>query len=263
MSDPARRTRSEELLLARISAAAGRERLGRRRATHMTAAHTARRAHTAHTAHVTALIGRGIRGLLTLVHPGRPAGPARAANAREAARLDLYENGLTVAVKHRIHVVRYDTTSISMSQTEPAHPGGGGRGGATCALTDVDGRRVMLRAWPEHGDAHAWWSQIEQGVIRAQLPRALASLAEGERLAFGAVRLTREEIGWGDVRAEWPRVRRLRTGPGAVGLDIDGTWHELGPEGPGITNLPVLRALVERLGQGPGERFHHDVNGST
>ncbi|MFF4159246.1 hypothetical protein [Streptomyces sp. NPDC001678] len=226
MSDPARRTRGEELLLARISAAAGRERLGRRRATYAAAARTARTARTAH-----------VKALLALVRHGGSAG---AANARDAARLDLYENGMTVAVKGRIHVVRYDTTSVF--RTEAA--------GEACAVTDVDGERVVLRHGPERGEAPEWWSEIEQGVVRAQLPRALAALARGECLAFGGVRLTGEEIGWGEVRVRWPRVRRLRTGPGAVRLDVDGTWHELGPAGPGIPNLFVLRALVERLGGG-------------
>ncbi|MFF7725631.1 hypothetical protein [Streptomyces sp. NPDC008001] len=252
MSDPARRTSSEELLLARISAAAGRERLGRRRATYAAAAHTARRARG------KALTAPGVRGLLALVRPG---GFTRAAGPRDAARVDLYENGMTIAVKRRIHVVRYDTTSVS--RTEPMRPGGGGRGGAASTLTDVDGERVVLRCEPEHGEAPEWWPEVEQEVIRAQLPRALTALAGGERLAFGAVWLTREEIGWGEVRAGWPRVRRLRSGPRSVGLDIDGTWHDLGPGGPGIVNLPVLRALVERLGRGPGERFHHEAEGST
>ncbi|MEU3354433.1 DUF6585 family protein [Streptomyces sp. NPDC037389] len=244
MSDPMRRTRGEELLLARISAAAGRQRLGRRRATYAAAARTAR------TAHAKALPARGIRCLLALVRHGGSAG-AGAANARDAARLDLYENGLTVAVKSRIHVVRYDTTSVF--RTETTRAADTGHTGAACALTDVDGERVVLRYEPERGEVPGWWSGIEQGVIRAQLPRALAALAKGERLAFGAVRLTGEEIGWGEVSARWPRVRRLWTGPGAVRLDVDGTWHELGLTGPDIPNLFVLRALVERLG-GDGAR---------
>ncbi|MEU1782735.1 hypothetical protein ABZ545_25105 [Streptomyces abikoensis] len=241
MSDPTRRTRGEELLLARISAAAGREGLGRRRATHATAARTARAAHA------------GLRGLLALVRHGGAAG---AANARDAARLDLYENGMTVAVKGRIHVVRYDTTSVF--RTEAARPGDAGRTGAACALTDVDRERVVLRlpGGPGPGGAPEWWSEVERGVVRAQLPRALAALAGGERLVFGAVWLTGAEIGWGEVRARWSRVRCLRTGPGpgAVALDIDGTWHEPAPTESGIPNTAVLRALVERLGPGGGAR---------
>ncbi|MEU8579211.1 hypothetical protein [Streptomyces abikoensis] len=246
MSDPTRRTRGEELLLARISAAAGREGLGRRRATYAAAARTARTAHA------------GIRGLLALVRHGGAAGPA---NGRDAARLDLYENGMTVAVKGRIHVVRYDTTSVfttSVFRTEAARPGDAGRAGAACALTDVDGERVVLRprGGPGPGGAPEWWSEVERGVVRAQLPRALAALAGGERLAFGAVWLTGAEIGWGEVRARWSRVRRLRTGPGpgVIALDIDGTWHEPAVAGSAIPNVSVLRALVERLGPGGDER---------
>ncbi|MFD8994157.1 hypothetical protein [Streptomyces abikoensis] len=248
MSDPTRRTRGEELLLARISAAAGREGLGRRRATYAAAAHTARTAHA------------GIRGLLALVRHGAAAGPA---SGRDAARLDLYENGMTVAVKGRIHVVRYDTTSVftaSVLRTEAARPGDAGRAGAARALTDVDGERVVLRprGGPGPGGAPEWWSEVERGVVRAQLPRALAALAGGERLVFGAVWLTGTEIGWGEVRTRWSRIRRLRTepgpGPGVFALDIDGTWHEPDIAESGIPNVSVLRALVERLGPGGGAR---------
>ncbi|MFG2177542.1 hypothetical protein ACGFLS_02280 [Streptomyces abikoensis] len=246
MSDPTRRTRGEELLLARISAAAGREGLGRRRATYAAAARTARTAQA------------GIRGLLALVRHGGAAGPA---NGRDAARLDLYENGMTVAVKGRIHVVRYDKTSVfttSVFRTEAARPGDAGRAGAACALTDVDGERVVLRprGGPGPGGAPEWWSEVERGVVRAQLPQALAALAGGERLAFGAVWLTGAEIGWGEVRARWSRVRRLRTGPGpgVIALDIDGTWHEPAVAESTIPNVSVLRALVERLGPGGDER---------
>ncbi|MFF4225068.1 hypothetical protein ACFYZH_19710 [Streptomyces abikoensis] len=246
MSDPTRRTRGEELLLARISAAAGREGLGRRRATYAAAARTARTAHA------------GIRGLLALVRHGGAAGTG---NGRDAARLDLYENGMTVAVKGRIHVVRYDTTSVfttSALQTEAARPSDAGRAGAACALTDVDGERVVLRprCGPGPGGAPEWWSEVERGVVRAQLPQALAALARGERLAFGAVWLTGAEIGWGEVRARWSRIRRLRTGPGpgVFALDIDGTWHEPAVAESAIPNVSVLRALVERLGPGGDER---------
>ncbi|MHA7959271.1 DUF6585 family protein [Streptomyces sp. L500] len=255
MSDPTRRTRGEELLLARISAAAGREGLGRRRATYAAAARTARTAHA------------GIRGLLALVRHGGAAGTG---NGRDAARLDLYENGMTVAVKGRIHVVRYDTTvfttsvfttsvfTASVFRTEAARPGDAGRAGAARALTDVDGERVVLRprGGPGPGGAPEWWSEVERGVVRAQLPQALAALARGERLAFGAVWLTGAEIGWEEVRARWSRIRRLRTGPGpgVIALDIDGTWHEPAVAESAIPNVSVLRALVERLGPGGDER---------
>ncbi len=238
MTGPTRRTRGEELLLARISAAAGRERLGKRRATY---------AGYAHTAPAKDPQARGMRSLLGFVRYGRSSG----ANERDEARLDLYVHGLTVAVKGRIHVVRYDATSVFRTGLPDPHDAAGA--GTACTLTDVDGERVVLRAWPERADAAEWRSAIQRGVISAQLPRALFALDEGERLTFGDIWLTREEIGYGEVCAPWPLVRGIRVRKGAVELDVDGTWHRLGPTASGIPNLFILRALVEL--------FHRDVNG--
>ncbi|MEU5424898.1 DUF6585 family protein [Streptomyces olivoreticuli] len=240
MTGPTRRTRSDELLLARISAAAGREHLGRRRATYAGAAHTA---------HARAPRDRGIRGLLAFVRYGMPS----ATNAHDDARLDLYDHGMTVAVKGRIHVVRYDTTSVFQTNTPHSHDAA--HVGTAYTLTDVDGERIVLRGRPEHGDAAEWRSEIQSGVTRAQLPRALAALDKGERLTFGGIWLTREEIGYGEARARWPQVRNIWIRKGAVKLDIDGTWHEPGSRVSEIPNLFLLRALVEL--------FHRDVNGSV
>ncbi|MFI1256117.1 DUF6585 family protein [Streptomyces netropsis] len=231
MTGPTRRTRNEELLLARISAAAGRRHLGKRRATYTGAAHTA---------HAKALWNRGIRGLLAFVGHGRTAAP----KVRDDARLDLYVHGMTVAVQGRIHVVRYDTTSVFRTGT--AHDSA--RVDTVYTLTDVDGERVELRGLPEHGDAAAWRSEIQRGVIRAQLPQALAALDQGERLNFGDIWLTREKVGYGEVCVRWPQVRHLRIRQGAIELDVDGTWQGLGSEVSEIPNVFVLRALVERLG---------------
>ncbi|MGW2601029.1 DUF6585 family protein [Streptomyces klenkii] len=231
MTGPAQHPHNEELLLARISAAAGREHLGKRLATYAGAAHTAPAKPPG---------ARGIRKLLGFLRSGGPS----AANVRGDARLDLYAYGMTVAVKGRIHVVRYDTTSVfrTSATDDPA------RAGTTCTLTGAGGERIVLRGGPEHGGAAEWWSEIERGVTRAQLPRALAALDKGERLAFGDIWLTREKAGCGAEWAPWPQVRHRRTREGAVELGIGGTWHGPGSGASGIPNVFVLRALVERLG---------------
>ncbi|MEV4744562.1 DUF6585 family protein [Streptomyces sp. NPDC049555] len=230
MTGPVPPTRAEELLLARITAAAGREHLGKRRGTYTGVVRPAS---------PKGLWDQGIGVLLTLArHLG-----SSAADVRDEARLDLYENGMTAAVKGLIHVVRYDTTSVFRT------------GAASHALTGVDGERIVLRDGPGQDDASQWWAEIERGVTRAQLPRALAALGRGERLAFGSIRLTREEIGCGKVRARWPQVRDLRIRQGALVLDTvdatshDATSHELDADLSRTPNLFVLRALVERLGR--------------
>ncbi|ARZ65974.1 hypothetical protein SMD11_0308 [Streptomyces albireticuli] len=233
MTGPGPRTPGDELLLARISAAAGRERLGRRCATYKGVAHTP---------HAKTPPVRAVRRLLAQVRHGGPA----AARERDDARLDLYERGMTVAVKGRIHVVRYDTTSVF--RTSPPRPYDPSRGGGACTLTDVTGRRVVLRGGPEQGDEARWWEGIERGVSRAQLPAALAALDRGERLTFGDVWLTSEELGRGEIRVPWSRVRRVRLRDGSVELDVDGTWHGPGSTASEVPNPFVLRALVEHLG---------------
>ncbi|UQA91974.1 DUF6585 family protein [Streptomyces halobius] len=251
MTPPTPPTRGEELLLARISAAAGREHLGKRCATYGGAAHPA---------HAHAVPVRGIRALLAFVRYGRPS----ATKASADARVDLYEHGMTVAVNGRIHVVRYDTTSVfqydttSVFQNSTRHPHGSARIGTTrtyttYTLTDVEGKRVVLHGVPENSDAEEaeeseeWGHEIQRAVARAQVPRALAALDKGERLTFGDIWLTREKVGSGEVSARWQQVRRCEIEKGAISLDIDGNWHGMGPTVSRIPNLLVFCALVERL----------------
>ncbi|WP_372406036.1 DUF6585 family protein [Streptomyces luteireticuli] len=246
MSGPVPRRRSEELLLAKVSAAAGRERIGRRCATYEAAAHAVP---------ADSRPAGGIRGLPAFARYVRIS--ARRCSVRRfavkraaAARLDLYERGLTVAVKGRIHVVRYDTTSVFPDG--PDGPDGPARSGTVCTLTDVDGERIALRDRPGHGGAEEWGAEIERAVTRAQLPRALAALDEGGRLAFGDVWLTGEGIGTGagtgKVSARWSQVRRVDIRNGAVEVDIAGERHVWGRAVSGIPNPFVLRALVRHLG---------------
>ncbi|MGG7575719.1 DUF6585 family protein [Streptomyces sirii] len=234
MTRPTPRTRGEELLLARISAAAGRARIGRRRATY---------AGTGQPTPAQAGPLRVIRRLPAFVRYGRSA----ATKARADARLDLYEHGMTVVIKGRIHVIRYDTTSVFHTSVRPAHDAARAGALGVHTLTDVEGKRVVLYGGPEHSVAEEWAAEVRQAVLRAQLPRALATLDRGERLAFGGIWLTREEIGSAEVAARWPQVRSLGVEHGAVRLDIDGTWHTLAATASTIRNLFVLRALVEHL----------------
>lgn len=234
MTGPTPHTRGDELLLARISAAAGRAHLGRRRATYQGATHTPH-----------AVPARAVLGLLAFARYGRPC----AAKASAHARLDLYEHGMTVAVGRRIHLVRYDTTLVLQKSVRlPQAPA---RGATTRALTltDIEGRQVELYGGPVDGAAEKWVPEIQRAVTRAQLPGAWAALDAGERLAFGDVWLTREEVGSGAVSARWPQVRRMEITQDTVRLTLDGSGHNLAT-GATVPNLFVLRALVERLQAG-------------
>uniref|UniRef100_A0AAU2UXM6 Transposase n=1 Tax=Streptomyces sp. NBC_00003 TaxID=2903608 RepID=A0AAU2UXM6_9ACTN len=231
MTGPTPRTRSEELLLARISAAAGRAHLGRRLATYAaTACHPRTRAG----------LYRAIRRLPARAWYGR----SPATRASPNARLDLYEHGMTVAVKGRIHVVRYETTSVFRHSTRPR---GTSLSGTTLihTLTDVQGKRLVLHGSPEGGDARAWEHEVRRAVTRARLPGALAALRRGERVSFGDIWLTTEQVGSGEMCTPWPQVQRITMTEGFLTVTVDGRQHRLGPAVSTIPNVFVFRALVE------------------
>ncbi|MFI1198175.1 DUF6585 family protein [Streptomyces sp. NPDC020883] len=234
MTPPTPRTRGEELLLARISAAAGRAHLGRRLATYAAAAYRP---------HGRNGLFRAIRYLPALVRYGR----SDAARAGAGARLDLYERGMTVAVKGRIHVVRYDTTAVFPRRTRPPHDASGPGATRTYTLIDVDRKRIVLQGRPGHGDAEAWEREIRRAVTHAQLPPALAALDSGERIDFGDIWLTSERIGSGETSMPWSQVRRIGRGEEPVVITIDGKRHRLGPMVSNIPNPFVFWAVVERL----------------
>ncbi|GHH24351.1 DUF6585 family protein [Streptomyces lanatus] len=218
--------RAAELLLARVSEAAGRAHLGRRHATYRapdTAESTAPR---------TAAATRALR---LLRRPGGSTG------STAAARLDLYAHGLTVAVDGRIHVVRYDTTVVR--RRRQLSPRGIVR---THVLLDIDGERIVLRR-DDFAEPEVWGPEIHLAVTDAQLPRALAALARGERLDFGPVWITGTEVGSRRTAVRWAQVQRIEVLKGSVAVRAAGRWQVWGSVMSGIPNLCVLLALAEHL----------------
>lgn len=203
--------RAEELLLARISEAAGRERLGRRRATHQVAPpKTTRRM-----APIRALKrARGRRGTYA------------------GARLDFYEFGMTAAAHGRIHVIRYDTTSVSIT--------------GAYALTDVDGEQVVLHG-DDFGPPQVWEPEIRRAVTEAQVPQALVALVQGARIDFGPLWLTGGGVGSGRTSTPWTRIQRIDIRDDSVALRVAGRWQVLATAASRIPNVFVLQALVEHL----------------
>ncbi|MFI6011434.1 DUF6585 family protein [Streptomyces sp. NPDC051243] len=225
MSDGSHREgRADELLLAKVSEAAGRARLGRRRATYP--------APVAETGVWRAAVA-GVRRLL------RAGGRSGTGTGR--ARLDLYEHGLTAAGAGRIRVVRYDTTVVRRRRV--LSPQGIVR---ALELVDVDDERIVLRCG-DFARAEVWGAEIRRAVTAAQLPRALAALAEGARLDFGPVWITRDEIGSRGTSLRWARVQRIEVLNGSVAVRSADRWQVWGTVASGIPNLGVLHALAERL----------------
>lgn len=173
------------------------------------------------------------------VRRSRRAGGRTGTNA--GARLDFYEHGMTAAVDGRIHVIRYDTTVVRRRRVLSPQ-------GITRAhvLVDVDGERIVLRGG-DFGHPEVWGPEIRRAVTEAQVPRALAALAEGARLTFGPVWITRDEIGSRGTSLRWPQVQQIEISNGSVAIRVAGRWQVLGSLASGIPNPFVFHALAEHL----------------
>ncbi|MEV7677041.1 DUF6585 family protein [Streptomyces sp. NPDC088341] len=243
MSDGTSRDRDEELLLARISEAAGRAHLGRRRATYRAGPYGA----TAHAGRGAAIRWPAIRWLRRAVAVAacRSRRADRGAEANAGARLDFYEHGMTAAmtaaVDGRIHVIRYDTTVVRRRRV--LSPQGVVR---AHVLVDVEGEPIVLRGG-DFGRPEVWGPEIRRAVTEAQVPRALAALAEGARLVFGPVWITRDEIGSRETSLRWPQVQQTEILNGSVAIRVAGRWQVLGSVASGIPNFFVLHVLAGHL----------------
>jgi hypothetical protein len=113
-------------------------------------------------------------------------------------------------------------------------------------MTDVHGRPVPCGRFR---DAQRWWPAVQRGVTDAQLPLALAALANGERLAFGTLWMSRERLGSLRLSVPWPLIQRIEVRDGSVQLTVGGACHDLGARAAEVPNLEVVRAVVERLGE--------------
>ncbi|GHF52298.1 hypothetical protein GCM10010218_37180 [Streptomyces mashuensis] len=251
MTAPEPRTGGEELLLARISAAAGRARIGKRRATY---------AATARTVPARTAPSRGAGGALAYpwhlcrIWYDRCARYVRwpAATAGTVARLDLYERGMTVTVHDRIHVVRYESAAVFQEVTR--HRDDPARFTTAYTLTALGGECIVLRSTSERGGGTAAWGpELQRAVAQARLPRALAALRDGERLAFGDFRLSAEEIVCGKAAARWELVERTAIRNGRVEVHVGGAGPLLACDVSGVPNLFLFWTLVERLRPGDGD----------
>ncbi|MDC0769254.1 DUF6585 family protein [Streptomyces sp. HD] len=248
--------RANELLLARVSEAAGRARLGRRRATYRAPVAEAGiwRAGVAGTrrAGAAGVLRAAVDGVLRAAVDGvsraAAAGVARrllraggGRGAKGGARLDLYEYGLTATIEHRIHVVRYDTTVVRRRRVLSPQ-------GLTRAhvLVDVAGERIVLRSG-DFGRPEVWGREIHRAVAEAQVPEALDALAEGARLVFGPVWITGKEIGSRGTSLRWAQIQRIEILNGSVAVRAADRWQVWGTVASGIPNLCVLHTLAECL----------------
>lgn len=268
---------AQNKLLTKIDEAAARGRLGSRREVHRGAQSEPGSPGCAWAAVIVlggialALFFVGKAGLaaiplgLLLVSWLSMAYERRISRKNQGLQLDLYDHGLTAALKGRVHAVRYDNTAVL--QNTVRHTGVAGHTDYRYTLTDIDGQRVVLHGRSDRVaqkgrfvNAKEWGTAIQRAVTDAQLPQSIARLNAGESLDFGKVWMSLDAVGAGRDTAEWSQIDEIRVIDGYVKIKVAGKWRSLGNTAvtavavSAIPNFFVFLALADHLrqtGRGP------------
>ncbi|MFF5503418.1 DUF6585 family protein [Streptomyces roseolus] len=162
------------------------------------------------------------------------------------ARLEQYEGGLVVRLKGRIRVVRYADTKVLDNTVRRTRYGQTVSVTHSFGLTDTEGRNLVVGSVFTGGEI--WGPLLRQDSARAQLPGALARLDAGERLEFGLVWLTAEELGSGRASAPWRAVHGVELRDGTLTVRAEGRRGPLVVASTRyIPNTPLLLSLMETL----------------
>ncbi|WP_436496075.1 DUF6585 family protein [Actinokineospora sp. HUAS TT18] len=193
-------------------------------------------------------------GLLLLMPLGQWI-EKRTTRRNQGMRLDLREHGLTVAQQGRVHVIRYDRTTIL--QRTVRHTGVAGYTTFEYTLTDLAGEKVVLRGRNDgsgevaevgrFSEPKKWGPAIQQAVTDAQLPAAISTLNAGQRVDFGGMWLTRDEVGSRKDSARWSQVEEVKVWDGLVRFKVAGQRRAVTAAVSAIPNYFIFITLAEHL----------------
>jgi len=129
------------------------------------------------------------------------------------ARLFFFEHGLVAFdPRKEAFVTRWDEVVVTQSvsqTTTPFH---------SFALTNRDGRKIKLDSMT-YPQVQVWGKAINENVLRARFPAALAAVEKGETLWFGPVGISAQgvtaprRLGF-NLALSWPEVALLRVSEG-------------------------------------------------
>ncbi len=196
---------------------------------------------------MTAAVGAVGGGVAVAVVALIPAGLAlyrgHLNNRNRAARLDLFDHGMTVYRKgERVAGFRWDTVQVRQ-QAIPFQ---------STALVEyaleVSGPDGSSARFDEHTfvEGRDWARAIQSAVTATQLPRAVATIDEGDTAQFGAIGLNLDALVHDGKPYSWDNIQLIDARSGLVRIKYDGTWISLCPVGD-IPNFYIFNELAERL----------------
>ncbi|MFD0365270.1 DUF6585 family protein [Nocardia sp. GCM10030253] len=182
-------------------------------------------------------------GLLALLPASSALFWGRRNRHNRAARLDLFEFGMTVYRSgEKIAGFRWDSAEvrqqvIPFQNSAPSDYSLAmyGPGGAEAAFDDT-----------LFGDARDWGRAIQSAVTATQLPRAVAAIDDGATVDFGEIALNLEALTFRGKTFAWEHIQLIDARSGLVRMKVDGNWVSLTPVGR-IPNFYIFNELAERL----------------
>ncbi|MFJ8311002.1 MULTISPECIES: DUF6585 family protein [unclassified Streptomyces] len=89
---------------------------------------------------------------------------------------------------------------------------------------------------------------MQRAVTDARLPRAVAALQAGERLDFGHLWMTAEQIGSQKESLPWQQIQAVEVVNGYLKIKVTGRWLTLSNRSVSVVpNLFVFLTLADRL----------------
>ncbi|GAB2646954.1 DUF6585 family protein [Nocardia goodfellowii] len=191
---------------------------------------------------VGAPAGGAAAGLLALVPAVPAAWRARSNRRHRAARLDLFDFGMTVyrsgeqiagfrwetaQVKQR--VIPFQNSAVTEYAFEMTGPG------AHATFDDTlfcNGRE--------------WGKTIQSAITATQLPSAVTAIDNGEDVQFGDIALNLDTLVFRGQSYPWERIQLIDARSGLVRIKVDGRWISLAAVA-AIPNFYIFNELAERL----------------
>ncbi|MEV0295610.1 DUF6585 family protein [Nocardia sp. NPDC050710] len=192
---------------------------------------------------VGAVAGGIATALVALIPIALALWRARRNRRNRAARLDLFEFGMTVYRRgERVQGFRWDSAEVrqqviafqSNMPTEYSFDMTG-PGGAHAVFDDV-----LFADGPE------WGRTIQSAITGTQLPGAVAAIDGGETVHFGDIGLHLDALVFHGTRFTWEQIQLIDARSGLVRIKVDGRWQSLVAVA-AIPNFYIFNELAERL----------------
>ncbi|MFE9927248.1 DUF6585 family protein [Streptomyces sp. NPDC005774] len=167
-----------------------------------------------------------------------------------ARRLHLFEHGLAEVGKNgEVSVFRWDSMTVLQEITE--RYANGIYVGTTYVYTLYREHGTPLKVTEFYAQPERWGPAFQQEITRTQMPRLLATLQQGQTLAYGGISVNLSGVATTKGSLTWPEIEKVEISQGTLVLRKSGKklpWARVPVKE--IPNLFLFLALVDQVRYG-------------